>query len=626
MERRLKGAMLLAAVVCAGGCAVGCDGPRTPSAEGAAPDAAPGPTEPAVELPDAGGLEVVASAAGVAPIGGGTLAVTPDGRFAIVADPDRGAVWRVRLADASGPAEAVRLGLPPDAEPGRVALSPDARIAYVALRGAASLLALDVETGAERFRVATCAEPRGLTVVPAATAVAGPGLWVACTDGRVAVHDFETGAARPGIDAEPDLRDAVVDTHGEVVLTTFRHFHRNGRPPADVPGGGGTLFRPAVAWRTLALPQGGTVTLHQLQRVDTLPTGAPYYGSGGCGGGVVLSAIGVDGGPPMGLNDAPLPVDLAVEPAGRLLAYVAAGVGPFRSPGVGAGQVGLVRLPLVQADPSLDACLAVESWQPGGAFEPVAVAIADGAIFVHSRQPLAVLRLALAPPADAPAPLFAEQAPVVSTIEAPSVADTGHDLFHRAPIAGSVACASCHPEGEDDGHVWDFQEFGLRRTPSITGGLLDTAPFHWSGELADFGALADEVMTGRMRGPALNGEAKAALGAFIDGLRPRRLSADLDAAEVERGRALFFDAAVGCAECHVDGTGSDNLNHNVGTGEPLQTPTLRNLRVRSPYMHDGCAAALEDRFEACGGDERHGHIGQLGVEERLALVAYLKSL
>jgi hypothetical protein len=60
--------------------------------------------------------------------------------------------------------------------------------------------------------------------------------------------------------------------------------------------------------------------------------------------------------------------------------------------------------------------------------------------------------------------------------------DIGHLLFHSNAGAG-IACASCHPEGGDDGVTWSFQGIGSRRTPDVRGGLTGTAPFHWSGDL-----------------------------------------------------------------------------------------------------------------------------------------------
>ena len=40
-----------------------------------------------------------------------------------------------------------------------------------------------------------------------------------------------------------------------------------------------------------------------------------------------------------------------------------------------------------------------------------------------------------------------------------------------------LACASCHPEGHDDGQVWNFSALGPRRTQSLAGGIAGTEPF-----------------------------------------------------------------------------------------------------------------------------------------------------
>lgn len=81
-----------------------------------------------------------------------------------------------------------------------------------------------------------------------------------------------------------------------------------------------------------------------------------------------------------------------------------------------------------------------------------------------------------------------------------------------------------------------------------------------------------------------------------------------------RGEALFSGKA-DCARCHVPPLFTDGRNHNVGlgllegfpadfgrgavTGDPdddgkFKTPTLRNIAVTHPYMHDGRFATLEE--------------------------------
>src|SRR5262249_50772871 len=54
--------------------------------------------------------------------------------------------------------------------------------------------------------------------------------------------------------------------------------------------------------------------------------------------------------------------------------------------------------------------------------------------------------------------------------------DAGRDLFHAQTQVG-IACASCHPEGRDDGLVWTFTNEGRRRTQNLSGGIMARAPY-----------------------------------------------------------------------------------------------------------------------------------------------------
>ena len=202
--------------------------------------------------------------------------------------------------------------------------------------------------------------------------------------------------------------------------------------------------------------------------------------------------------------------------------------------------------------------------------------------------------------------------------------DTGHDLFHKDAGAG-LACASCHPEGRDDGHTWLFADLGLRRTQTLGGGLKGTEPFHWEGDMPDFGTLTREVMGERMRGPKLD---QAYSGAMLDWLDtvPAPAAAGEDADAVARGRALFEDAVVGCAGCHSGAALTDNRSYDVGTGGILQVPSLRGIASRAPFMHDGCASVLEERFTDCGGGDEHGRTSHLDGDQIADLVSYMNAL
>jgi hypothetical protein len=87
---------------------------------------------------------------------------------------------------------------------------------------------------------------------------------------------------------------------------------------------------------------------------------------------------------------------------------------------------------------------------------------------------------------------------------------------------------------------------------------------------------------------------------------------------------------VGCAGCHSGDHFTDNANVWVGTTEAdrtLQVPSLVAVGYRAPFLHNGCAGTLIDRFDpACGGGDNHGHTSTLTDAEKADLVAYLESL
>ena len=92
-----------------------------------------------------------------------------------------------------------------------------------------------------------------------------------------------------------------------------------------------------------------------------------------------------------------------------------------------------------------------------------------------------------------------------------------------------------------------------------------------------------------------------------------------------RGQELFFSKRVGCSNCHVGANLADEQYHNLGIGmaakEPdlgrftetqvekdkgaFKTPTIRNVALSAPYMHDGGMATLEEVVEHYnkGGDK-----------------------
>jgi cytochrome c peroxidase len=76
----------------------------------------------------------------------------------------------------------------------------------------------------------------------------------------------------------------------------------------------------------------------------------------------------------------------------------------------------------------------------------------------------------------------------------------------------------------------------------------------------------------------------------------------------KRGEVVFFtDPVAGCYRCHNGFNFTDGQYHNTAldpaSARKFKTPTLRNVAVTAPYMHDGSVATLSDAIDhyAAGG-------------------------
>jgi hypothetical protein len=213
------------------------------------------------------------------------------------------------------------------------------------------------------------------------------------------------------------------------------------------------------------------------------------------------------------------------------------------------------------------------------------------------------------------------------------MANTGHSLFHHnASASSALACASCHGEGHDDGHVWVFDTLGSRRTQTVSGGVLATAPLHWNGDMGGLSDIMHEVFEKRMSGdPSLAGPRHIdAFAKWLDTIPAYPASPTGSEAQIAHGKELFESPQVGCTTCHNGAHFTNNQTVDVGTNQAFQVPTLLGVAARAPFMHDGCAATLADRFDpaqaACNGGDKHGTTSQLSAEDRLDLIAYLETL
>jgi mono/diheme cytochrome c family protein len=501
------------------------------------------------------------------PISGGTLVVTQD-RLAVAADPDRDLVHVVELRDRT-----VRhtIALDPGDEPGRVVEGSEG-LAHVVVRGYGGVITIDLAEGTVLARHRLCTDPRGIAFDASAST-----LHVACADGTLLQLAEASGEVLDRTMLDPDLRDVVV-VDGAVYASRLRS--------ASIVGEGGirlTLpdmlgMKARVAWRTWSDEAGNILILHQLHDASPVPvdvdpeeaeSGNLPYGGGGafCGPSIANPAITVVGDqivttPILG---GALTVDAAMSASGETVALAMPGApdgqtlgftffggcGPFSPPGSEDGQFTAV------------------------AFGP------NDTLVAQSREPAQLLVM--------------EQPPFGSfsiiPLEGESRFDTGHEIFHRNTESG-LSCATCHPEGTDDGFVWNFEKLGPRRTQPLDIGLEGTAPFHWDGDMDDLDMIMERILSHRMGGKRQSSARQASFESWMFAQeRPPVGEGHDDATLVADGQALY--SSYGCGSCHsgpkLGGATSERIGDLV-----LQVPSLRRVSMRPPYMHDGRARTLDD--------------------------------
>ncbi len=122
--------------------------------------------------------------------------------------------------------------------------------------------------------------------------------------------------------------------------------------------------------------------------------------------------------------------------------------------------------------------------------------------------------------------------------------------------------------------------------------------------------------------------------------------------QAKAGMALFFSPRAGCSGCHSGfnfsgnwrdsegATGEASFANNGTSDQPMRVPTLRNIAITAPYMHDGRFSTLEavvDHYAQVAAQARADPTGagkidlrlrtfDLTPAERAELIAFLNSL
>ena len=634
---RRRGAFSLVSLGVLGAFGVSCAEPTTsvPADRGSGPfqGGGVGGTGPVIDF-----RAVVTAPRTPPPISGGTLISLREAGRAVVADPDRD---RVVVVDTRAFIKRGEVALEAGAEPGRLVEDATGRV-HVVLRGTGEILTVDPNTATVVERRSVCRAPRGI-----AFDAAGDALVVACLEGNLVELPASGGEAFRTTALGPDLRDVVFLETG-LAVTRFRSaeiiFLDGERNVTNrvTPLSNDASFAATTAWRAVPAPSGGIFVAHQ-RSLDTSIDISGNVAGGGTGGtaGTAAGAVGGNGtGVASGYGSSfdpcasivqgttttatatdpavthqtlpgiALPVDVAIAPGG--LIAVANGAFDPTAPTV-RGAMGFVvvhqsTLTSIPGDCGTE--LITASF---GLTATSVVFDTEGRLLVQTRQPSQLW---------VHDETFSAR---VVDLGGSDVTDTGHDMFH-ADSGSGIACASCHAEGTDDGHVWNFVGLGSRRTQALDVGLEGSAPFHWDGELASFEALVHEVFQRRMGGPHEPPERIAALEHYVYGLKRRPAVRAVGDESVARGKILFESMEVGCSGCHSGPKFTTGETKLIGKGAGTQVPSLIGVSARAPLMHDGCAATLRERFDpACGGTD-HGHPELLDDVGLADLIAYLETL
>jgi len=269
----------------------------------------------------------------------------------------------------------------------------------------------------------------------------------------------------------------------------------------------------------------------------------------------------------------------------------------------------------------------------------------------------------------------------------------GRRLFFDPILSadGAVSCASCHDPthglaGQARLAVGIKGQHMHRNAPSLWNRAYGTS-FFWDGRES---SLEDQALRPIESSSEMGGTIESAVerlraqkeytvlfeAAFTDGVTASNLAKSLASFErvllsgnsrVDRFRSgevralsdnerhglWLYESRGGCWRCHSGPNFTDESFHNTGVSwseRPIdlgrfavtnkdadrgrfKTPTLRNVALTAPYMHDGSLATLEDvvDFYNRGGGKNpylDASIAPLGLsaEEKKDLVAFLKAL
>lgn len=562
-----------------------------------------------------GGAEPAAPAPAF--LAGGRIAAVADGAIAI--DADSGAL--IRTAHDGTPAATLAIG----ADAGMLAYDPWSGIAYVADRRGDRLVEarVDADALAVHREWKTPAEPYGVALTPDHATV----LVTAIADRALVAYDVITGAERWRVAVAAEPRGVAVSPDGTTAVVT--HLATGTIERVDLRGRAvmpialdtfGERFTARGAWAGAFLGDAITAIAYQVDE----PVAGEVVSDGSYGGGegspisYVIAFVATGGDTPRQAT-----ANLVVHQP-RALAWDGARDALYVA---GMGNDELVQIKnasQVDAAEAIDAKLGTGDVRCG----PDGLAIDDGGdVLVWCAFSRSVVRVDV-DAAGKHARLEHGPAAIASALD--DERHAGMELFYglRSGVSqADLACGSCHLDGRTDGLSWLIKGHPLQ-TPLLAGRVAGTAPYKWTGTDGDLTASIKSTIH-RLGGTGLRKPQLAELAAYVGAMPAVRAPTPGDAAAIARGQALFDSDALGCSTCHDGPAYTDGGVHAfAGTLKSTDTPSLLGVAASAPYFHDGSAPTLEAVLRDRGGV--HGMtepaVAPLTDDQVADLTAFLRSL
>lgn len=227
----------------------------------------------------------------------------------------------------------------------------------------------------------------------------------------------------------------------------------------------------------------------------------------------------------------------------------------------------------------------------------------------------------------------------------------GGRLFNNAgrTFHNQYSCYTCHPDGSEDGLIYDLVGNGrnLANVQTLRD-LYGTSPFKWMGTnqsvYKQCGMRFSMFVT---RTEVFPPDDLNALVAFmmLELTHPPNLYMQPDGKltpRQQRGKE-FFERTVDnfgnpiaeedrCLTCHPSPNFTDRMMQDVGTVKEwddvlkFDTPNLNNIYESAPYLHDGSAPTLEEIWTVFAEDDEHGRVNDFTKDNLNDLIEYLKCL